>query len=124
MSKDSKRNSDADSREAASNRRKRRAERNRMRTIKHVHKLLDQVQDGVGNGFSHHGWSNAAAALGQVSQFLTPEEHTAIGVSWRETYASDITGAQLQAVVGRIKGRIEGESNKTASPEFSHLLQY
>ena len=94
--------------ETDANRRKRRADRNRMRTIKHVHKLLDQVQEGVSGGFNHLGWSNAANALKQVSAFLSPQEYSEIGVTWRETYAAEIPGTQLEGIVSRIKKRIEG----------------
>lgn len=92
----------------ASNRRKRRAERNRLRTIKHVHKLLDQIVDGVADGFNHQGWCNAATSLKQVSPFLTPDEHSAVGESWRMLYASDVSNTQLVRIVDKIKERVAG----------------
>lgn len=90
-------------------RRRRRAERNRMRTIKHVHKLLDQVGDNITNGFNHSRWTSAAGALKQVSAFLAPEEYHALGKIWRETYASEVPAAQIESIVSMIKERVEGK---------------
>lgn len=101
--------------ESAADRRKRRADRNRMRTIKHAHKLLDQIHEGVANGFSHLGWSNAANALKQVSAFLTPEEHSNIGIAWRHTYAYNTPSTQLEDIIHTIKKRIEGENENTVA---------
>ena len=93
--------------EAAANRRKRRADRNRLRAVKHAHKLLDQVAEGSQGGFSHLGWSNAASAFAQVSQFLTLEEYSNIGQAWRETYADELPSTQLEELVAGIKHRVE-----------------
>ena len=95
--------------ETAAERRKRRADRNRLRTIKHVHKLLEQIQEGVSGGFNHLEWSNVANALKQVSSFLSPEEYFNIGQVWRETYTTEIPGPQLEDILHTIKKRIEGE---------------
>ena len=91
------------------NRRKRRAERNHLRTIKHIHKLLDQIVEGVGTGFNHHGWCNAASALQQASSFLEPQEHKAIGNAWAPLYAESVTSNdQLAWTISKIKERVAG----------------
>lgn len=108
--------------ETAADRRKRRADRNRLRTIKHVHKLLDQIQEGISDGFNHLGWSNAAMALKQVSVFISPLEYTDIGSTWRNIYAVDDANSQfasseLEDIIRVIKKRIEGE-DKNAKAEY------
>lgn len=92
------------------NRKKRRAERNRIRTIKHIHKLLDQIVEGIDSGFNHHGWCNAATALKQASMFLDPQEYQAIGDLWAPLYVeSRRSNEELVSVVSRIKERIAGD---------------
>ena len=92
--------------ETAASRLKRRAERNHLRAVKHAQKLLDQIGEGAADGFGHVGWSNAATALRQVSQFLTLEEHTDIGHAWRDMYATNLSGEALISILDLIKSRI------------------
>lgn len=88
-------------------RRKRRAERNKMRTIKHIHKLLDSFQDNVLRGFSHDGWNDAAGTYRQLSPFLAPEEYNALGHIWRTTWTQDASPETVTGLVNAIKTRVE-----------------
>lgn len=107
-----KSNNTSNSGTKAGNRKRRRTERNRIRTIKYIHKLLDQIVEGVGTGFNHHGWCNAANALKQVSIFLEPYEYQAIGALWGPLYAANNrrgTNEDLDLIVTRIKERVAGD---------------
>jgi len=107
--KTSETSSSTSDKETERDKRRRRAERNRLRTIKYVHKLLDQVVEGVSDGFNHHGWCNAATSLKMAATYLEPQEHEAIGASWAPLYAEeDGSSEHLVYVISRIKERIAG----------------
>jgi len=82
-----------------------RVERNRIRTAKHVHRLLNKIQDGASHGFNHFNWEEAADAYAQVSTFLSPNEYHAIGRAWSDTYAMEGVDENVQKVIELIKKR-------------------
>jgi len=81
-----------------------RAERNRARTVKHVYRLLSQIQDNTLQGFNHFEWESAAEAFSQVSSFLSPEEYSAIGKAWSNIYATD-DASEMVSVIKMVKER-------------------
>lgn len=97
----------AESREDKITRKRRRAERNKMRTIKHVHKLLDSFQSGILNGFSNEGWTELAGTYRQLSPFLATNEFLALGHIWRSTWAQEPNVESVSTLINSVKARIE-----------------
>ena len=96
-------------------RRKRRAERNMMRTIRHIHKLLDAFQAGVLHGFSNDGWTDMAATYRKLSPFLATGEYNALGHIWRSTWTTAPDQESVERLVNAIKDRVEGKNARQGS---------
>jgi len=109
MSSASRENTD-DKREDKLTRRRRRAERNKMRTIKHIHKLLETFQDGVVQGFSNEGWVELAGVYKQLSPFLATSEFNALGHVWRSTWTQEPDQQTIAELISAIKFRVEGSA--------------
>lgn len=114
MSKDSVKNSDSQSKDSdKTTRRRRRAERNKMRTIKHIHKLLDSFQEGVLSGFSNDSWVELAGTYRQLSPFLATNEYEALGYVWRTAWTQNPDQDSVEQLIGAIKDRVEGKTQPT-----------
>lgn len=86
----------------------RRAERNKVRALRHVIKLLELYQEGVLRGFSSDGWGELASLYNQLSSHLTLEEYNALGHAWRVTWTQnlDSTSETICPIVREIKSRL------------------
>lgn len=87
-------------------RRKRRTERNKMRTINHISKLLDIFQDTLVRGYSDESWNELAGTLRQLSSFLSPEEYDSLSVTWRNAWTREPVPGDVVAITEIIKSRV------------------
>lgn len=108
MSNDPREN--IDNREDKVTRRRRRAERNKMRTIKHISKLLESFQEGVIRGFSNEGWIELAGIYKQLSPFLATSEFSALGHVWRSTWTQEPDQQTIAELISAIKFRVENSA--------------
>jgi len=87
--------------------RKRKVDRNKIRTMKHVIKLLDIFYDGTVQGFSDESWAEMTSAYNQISAFLTLEEHQKLGRLWSMTWSAPPDLVETDKLVKEIKNRIQ-----------------
>lgn len=90
-----------------SDRRRKRALRNKERLIGHQKKLLDNFGKGVNFGFSEENWNGLANLYRQISTFISPEEYLALGQVWRDSFSADVSPSYVEDITGLIKHRLD-----------------
>lgn len=99
-------NSSTQSTDEKTMRRKRRTERNKMRTVNHISKLLDNFQDSLVRGYNDDSWNELANTLRQLSPFLAPEEYEALGCTWRNAWTQEPNPEDVVMLTEAIKSRV------------------
>jgi hypothetical protein len=95
----------AEAKENARSAAKKRAERNKARTTKHIGKLLSLFATGVARGYEHEDWVYMSQLFRQLSPFLMLEEIEMLGNLWRTSWAIEPSHTMIHNVVGNIADR-------------------
>ena len=85
---------------------KKRAERNKARTSKHVGRMLSLFATGVVRGYEDQDWRYMSQLFRQLSPFLMLEEMNVLGKLWRSSFAEEPTPSTIDNIVGMVAERL------------------
>jgi hypothetical protein len=90
----------------SSERKRKRAQRNKERLTSHQTKILDNFASGINTGYTHENWVGLSKLYTQISSFTAPEEHRALGQLWRESFVSNLSPSYVEKIIGLVKVRL------------------
>ena len=85
---------------------RKRAERNKVRTNKHVGKMLSLFATGVVRGYEDQDWRYMSQLFRQLSPYLMLEEVNALGKLWRTSFAEEPSQITINNIVGMVADRL------------------
>lgn len=85
---------------------RKRAERNKARTNKHVGRMLSLFATGVVRGYEDQDWRYMSQLFRQLSPFLMLEEVNALGKLWRSSFAEEPSSSTIDNIVGMVADRL------------------